>query len=294
MERFHPVPTDDTHRIGAGGLLFLDASGSQQTPLPGLAGLPDFGPETNSMLENSYSVEGKNTKFRPPPQGEKTNFGLQRGCKTMAEMLDEYSSTVSTLNFKSQYSRLRGRGISSKSMDNIPEDVDNGERFTKLEPFRFSVEFWGVDHLAEKERLYSETHFYAGSWFNVYVQTIKKKDKGTQLGIYLHRQNPNEPLPTPSSPSRSNHGQDASQKADVGGASRGRTIQDGTASSLGDTPLSPALMRTMSVPPVGMGSPNARSELRSPVTPRTAPLPADSANGANGLYKDERRVTKVS
>jgi hypothetical protein len=35
---------------------------------------------------------------------------------------------------------------------------------------RFSVEFWDVDKLAEKARLYSATHFYAGSYFNVYVE----------------------------------------------------------------------------------------------------------------------------
>ena len=37
------------------------------------------------------------------------------------------------------------------------------QMWTKYEPFRFSVEFWGVDKLKEKQREYSNTVFYAGS-----------------------------------------------------------------------------------------------------------------------------------
>ncbi|KAN0060663.1 hypothetical protein ACQY0O_007321 [Thecaphora frezii] len=73
------------------------------------------------------------------------------------------------------------------------------ERWTGYEPMRLGVEFFGVDLLPEKHRLYSPTFFYAGSIWNLYVQAIKK-GKGIQLGIYLHRQSPSESLPQPSAP----------------------------------------------------------------------------------------------
>lgn len=42
------------------------------------------------------------------------------------------------------------------------EEATAGRRFVPYEPFRFSAEFWGVGELREKQRLYSETFFYAG------------------------------------------------------------------------------------------------------------------------------------
>ena len=75
----------------------------------------------------------------------------------------------------------------------------SSERWTGYEPMRLGVEFFGVDKLQEKQRLYSPTFFYAGSIWNLYVQVVKKA-KGIQLGIYLHRQSPNETLPQPSAP----------------------------------------------------------------------------------------------
>ncbi|CAO1617845.1 unnamed protein product [Jaminaea pallidilutea] len=67
-------------------------------------------------------------------------------------------------------------------------------RWTGYEPMRVGVEYFGLDRLEEKQRLYSPSFFYAGSVWNLYVQTVRKP-KGTQLGIYLHRQSPLEPLP---------------------------------------------------------------------------------------------------
>ncbi|PWN21986.1 hypothetical protein BCV69DRAFT_281894, partial [Microstroma glucosiphilum] len=81
-------------------------------------------------------------------------------------------------------------------------DFDSGLQLARLEtrswtgfePMRIGVEYYGLDLLEEKHRLYSPSFFYAGSVWNLYVQTIRKP-KGTQLGVYLHRQSPMEPLP---------------------------------------------------------------------------------------------------
>ncbi|KAI0044370.1 hypothetical protein FA95DRAFT_1597434 [Auriscalpium vulgare] len=68
-------------------------------------------------------------------------------------------------------------------------------------PFRFSVEFWDVDALREKLRLHSQTIWYAGTLYNVYVQLVRKKSQGAQLGVYLHRQSTVDPIPASSTPS---------------------------------------------------------------------------------------------
>jgi hypothetical protein len=62
--------------------------------------------------------------------------------------------------------------------------------YTTFPPFRFSAEFPNPRHLKENKRFYSQTVFYAGSLWNIYVQKVrptKNPDKSPQLGVYLHR-----------------------------------------------------------------------------------------------------------
>lgn len=80
----------------------------------------------------------------------------------------------------------------------IASDATGKARWSPYPPFRFAVEFWDIDALKEKSRLHSQTIWYAGSLFNVYVQVIRKK--GIQLGIYLHRQSNIDPIPAASAP----------------------------------------------------------------------------------------------
>lgn len=53
-------------------------------------------------------------------------------------------------------------------------------------PFRFAAEFPNPRVLKEKKRVYSQTVFYLGSFWNVYVQRVRR-GKNPQLGVYLHR-----------------------------------------------------------------------------------------------------------
>ncbi|KAG1521777.1 hypothetical protein G6F52_006435 [Rhizopus delemar] len=56
-------------------------------------------------------------------------------------------------------------------------------------PFRFSVEFTDVHSLKHGMRIYSDSVFYAGSNWNMYIQkTHSQRKKVLQLGVYLHRQ----------------------------------------------------------------------------------------------------------
>jgi len=83
----------------------------------------------------------------------------------------------------------------------LSADPTGKRRWTTFPPCRFSAEFWDVNALQEKTRLHSQTIWYAGNLYNVYVQIAPKKAGGpVQLGIYLHRQSSIEPIPQPSSP----------------------------------------------------------------------------------------------
>jgi hypothetical protein len=73
-------------------------------------------------------------------------------------------------------------------------------RWISYPPYRFGVEFWDVGSLREKSHLYSQTIWYAGSLFNVFVQMFRKKAHGPQLGVYLHRQSSVDPIPLLSIP----------------------------------------------------------------------------------------------
>lgn len=117
--------------------------------------------------------------------------------------LDPVSGVVSLLSTRATLPSADtyfGFGTSARLAREIPPDSSSSSLWAIHEPFRFSAEFWDVDTLGERERAYSTTQFHAGSYFNVYVQTIRKKDRGVQLGVYLHRQSMLEPLPAPSEP----------------------------------------------------------------------------------------------
>lgn len=63
------------------------------------------------------------------------------------------------------------------------------EQYSVYPPFRFSVEFTDVNSLKHGMRVYSDTVFYAGSNWNMYIQKTRSQRKGVlQLGVYLHRQ----------------------------------------------------------------------------------------------------------
>ncbi|GAA5807975.1 hypothetical protein MFLAVUS_001356 [Mucor flavus] len=63
------------------------------------------------------------------------------------------------------------------------------EEYSIYPPFRFSVEFADVSALKYSMRVCSDTIFYAGSNWNMYIQKTRSQRKGIlQLGVYLHRQ----------------------------------------------------------------------------------------------------------
>lgn len=69
-------------------------------------------------------------------------------------------------------------------------------RYSHYPPFRFSAEFPNPRTLKEKKRVYSQTVWYAGSMWNLYIQRVNTS-KGQQLGIYLHRAKDRDPSDDP-------------------------------------------------------------------------------------------------
>lgn len=245
-----PVPLDSTLRIG-------DAI----SPTVGFSpthALPDLGPALGEL-----SMASETTTITP--LNEKLFFGIGSRVKTGAEIEAIVNDPVSS------------------------EEISLDTTWSSHEPFRFAVEFWGITNLGEKQRAYSTTQFYAGSYFNIYVQTIKKKDKGVQLGIYLHRQSMLEPLPVPSTP--------LPQSAITSNDWNASTPAVGSLSGrLGSDDL--AMHRTMSFTPVGSppasASPgdNADDALAS-MSARRDGASKRAIDAPHSPYRDPRNVSRV-
>lgn len=128
---FWPVPTDNTLRIG-------DAVTQSLGFYPAQA-LPDLGPLGASSSSNArLAASGQ----------EQTAKALHTGMGS-GDPWFGFGSSVRT-----------GREIVAPR--NPGKENEDDALWSRYEPFRFSVEFWGIDLLGEKERAYSHTVFHAG------------------------------------------------------------------------------------------------------------------------------------
>ncbi|WWC86210.1 uncharacterized protein L201_001083 [Kwoniella dendrophila CBS 6074] len=280
---WYAIPTDETIKIGASGLLSLSSS-MQYTAMNDL---PEFGPDP---MESSFQHELKKNKV-VLPHGERTSFGLLGGKSTGKEIEEKWLNDGAGGAFSSLPLSLSGLGLGENN--NHSNDASENEKWTKIEPYRFSVEFFNVDKLTEKERFYSSTHFYAGSYFNCYVQMIKRKEKGLQLGIYLHRQSPNEPFPAPSSPKKSS-------SSNVTSTSLAPPILTSTSPLTHNRHLSNSLVVPGSPPNTAL--PGSLGSLPSPPNTTTTTTNSNDSTGSSSAttsnnnkppYIDSRSVTKA-
>lgn len=69
-------------------------------------------------------------------------------------------------------------------------------RYSHYPPFRFAAEFPNPRTLKDRKRVYSQTVWYAGSMWNLYIQRVNTS-KVQQLGIYLHRAKDKDPHDDP-------------------------------------------------------------------------------------------------
>nr|XP_019000585.1 uncharacterized protein I203_07003 [Kwoniella mangroviensis CBS 8507]OCF64046.1 hypothetical protein I203_07003 [Kwoniella mangroviensis CBS 8507] len=276
---WHAVPTDGTHKIGASGLLSL----SNSMQYNALGDMPDFGPEP--LDPTSHPTSDVMEKNRPPPHGERSAFGLMGDKMSGKDLEDKWINEGGSF-------MISGLGLGDSPSKVTLGDV-NEERWTKIEPYRFSVEFFDVDKLTEKERFYSSTHFYAGSYFNCYVQMIKRKEKGLQLGVYLHRQSPNEPFPIPSSPRKSNIGSSLGDKLAPSSSSLpSSSVGPGTTPSTATSPVLSHNRNLSTSPMVVPGSPPTITT-GGPTSSSVGQSTNMNNGSASAPYIDSRSTTKA-
>ncbi len=227
-KRYFPVPTDDTLRLGdsLGSLpsavfhmregvnsldysAYLSDTAGATIGASGLAALKD--PFTLSV-PSTRRAHLFGSRANGGADGHKSladYFGIADASRTGRQLAEKSAAAcgpqndaTANVSFTAPHfsmdDHIHSQGdndneAAAKSSDTGKQE-DDREMWLPYEPMRIGVDFWGVDKLPERNRLYSPTFFYAGSLWNLYVQTIRKP-KGVQLGIYLHRQNPAEPLP---------------------------------------------------------------------------------------------------
>ncbi|KAF5377221.1 hypothetical protein D9615_006395 [Tricholomella constricta] len=163
-EVYFPIPGNSSVRIGDNGSNF--------------SGTPEGGTLSMDQLFTSTS------SLSPPPSSP-----------TLKPIT--VAATTGPLTTEADFFGLRPSTFTASSA--IASGTKGKTQWSPYPPYRFAVEFWDLESLKEKSRLYSHTVWYAGSLFNVYVQVVRKKGQ-VQLGIYLHRQSSIEPIPPSSAP----------------------------------------------------------------------------------------------
>lgn len=116
------------------------------------------------------------TTSEEPPNRENTWF-----IPTKDETL--YGTPQQLEDSIKQHHHLRDDMPSGKTTENAGEAL---YKITKVPPFRFSIAFSQVSELEAEKRVYAKTLWYAGSYWNLYIQKIRHR-KGYQMGVYIHR-----------------------------------------------------------------------------------------------------------
>lgn len=139
----------------------------------------------DDILSDSWDGNGKPRKFWIPSADCNIVMGGNAD-----PVIATSSSNASRLSATIQPEDVQwASDFAANTSDTRPSSAAEDMRpiaYSHFPPFRFAVEFPNPRLLKEKKRVYSQTVFYAGSWFNVYVQRVRR-GKNPQLGVYLHR-----------------------------------------------------------------------------------------------------------
>ncbi len=116
------------------------------------------------------------------PQKDDTISGLPA---ELNELL--YSNEPSVSN---NQEALKGDGNAKSTQGRHTGEQESKKQYswTKIPSFRFSVSFANVSNLTPNRRVYAKTFWYAGSYWNLYLQKNRISSKHSfQVGVYLHR-----------------------------------------------------------------------------------------------------------
>lgn len=132
-----------------------------------------------ASIETSTTQPSKNPKWFKIPTRDETLSGLP---KELDLLLRQSLSTTVQNELGSNDSKItQVQDLPKKSNEKV-------YNWTKIPPFRFSISFANVSELATDKRVYGKTFWYAGSYWNLYLQKSYISSKGShQVGVYLHR-----------------------------------------------------------------------------------------------------------
>jgi hypothetical protein len=158
------------------------------------------------MESGSWDGNGKPRKFWIPTSDSSSVMGgaseayltaTSSGGSGWSPHMSRLSASLEAgdVQWATDFTASAGDGAPSTSNSNHNERCSN-PRYSHYPPFRFSAEFPNPRTLKEKKRVYSQTVWYAGSMWNLYIQRVNTA-KNQQLGIYLHRAKDKEPSDDP-------------------------------------------------------------------------------------------------
>lgn len=214
-QRFFRVPEDETYKSGDSLGMLVSATNNLSDALSTLKVALDDAvadPADNGMGTSGLAAQ-RDLFAVPVPLAPTTPSTLHEDASRRGSQLSQRATEQSRVSSPTPSLPKVFRRPQSPITDSAPPE----ETWVPHEPIRFGVEFYAIDRLAERTRLYSPTIFYAGSWWNLYVVTVHKS-KGIQLGIYLHRQNPQENVPAISVPRPQVSSQDITSASTTSGA----------------------------------------------------------------------------
>lgn len=142
-------------------------------------------------LISSATQPSKNSNWFKVPSKDETLSGLPKELDALLNQ--SLSKTPSNkLNPEADSKSTQGDDSGSNDTDIVSNFRSKDERkvynWTKIPPFRFSISFSNVSELATDKRVYGKTFWYAGSYWNLYLQKSHISSKNSyQVGVYLHR-----------------------------------------------------------------------------------------------------------
>lgn len=137
-------------------------------------------PHTDKIFTSCKPPSKHHNWFRIPSKDE-TLSGLPKELN----ILLENSFSTSANNQLNQNDTKTTQRNDFKSVNTYEEKTYN---WTRIPPFRFSISFANVSQLPTDKRVYGKTFWYAGSYWNLYLQKSYIPQKNSyQIGVYLHR-----------------------------------------------------------------------------------------------------------
>lgn len=147
----------------------------------------------NEIDSDSWDMNGRPRKFWIPSTDSSSLLGGTTEAYTAAALSNVASWTPHMTRLSASLEPADAQWATD-FMANGPETLqghsrnmsNDRPRYSYYPPFRFSAEFPNPRTVKEKKRIYSQTFWYAGSMWNLYIQR-QHTTKTQQLGIYLHR-----------------------------------------------------------------------------------------------------------